>query len=70
MCSQKIHFSNASRELLISEVQGRPSLWNDRHPDYTKKLKKTNKLWDEIGAVVGSSGDYYLFYEINYLING
>ncbi|KAL4104806.1 hypothetical protein QTP88_020082 [Uroleucon formosanum] len=45
----------ASRELLISEVQGRTSLWNDRHPDY-KKTEKTNKLWDEIGAVVGYSG--------------
>lgn len=55
MSSQKVHFTNASRELLISEVQGRPSLWNDRHPDY-KKTEKTNKLWDEIGAVVGYSG--------------
>ena len=55
MSSQKVHFTNASRELLISEVQGRPSLWNDRHPNY-KKTEKTNKLWDEIGAVVGYSG--------------
>lgn len=53
MCSRKVHFS---RELLISEVQGRPSLWDDRHPDY-KKTEKTNKLWDEIGAVVGFSGN-------------
>jgi hypothetical protein len=51
MCSQKVHFTNASRELLILGVQGRPSLWNDRHPDY-KKSKKNNKLWNEIGAVV------------------
>jgi hypothetical protein len=42
MCSQKVHFINASRELFISEVQGRLSLWNDRHPDYKKTEKKTN----------------------------
>lgn len=54
MCS-KNQFTNEQRELLISEVQPRPTLWNDRHPEYKKK-EKTKKMWEEIGKVVGFSG--------------
>lgn len=43
------------RKLLISGVQSRPPLWNDRHTDY-KKTDKTNKMWDEVGKVVGFPG--------------
>ncbi|CAI6355478.1 unnamed protein product [Macrosiphum euphorbiae] len=51
----KVQFTNEQRELLISEVQSRPILWNDRHPEY-KKTDKTNKMWEKIGKVVGFSG--------------
>jgi len=54
MCS-KIQFSNEQREILISEVQLRPPLWNDRHPEY-KKTEKTNKMWEEVGKSVGFPG--------------
>jgi hypothetical protein len=40
MSEQKVQFSNSDREMLISEMQARPPLWNDGHPDY----KKTDKL--------------------------
>lgn len=54
MCS-KNKFINEQRELLISEDQSKPILWNDRHPDY-KKTDITKKMWEEIGKVVGFSG--------------
>lgn len=51
----KVNISNVHREILISEVQSRPSLWNDGHPDY-KKTETTDKLWGEIGLAMGFPG--------------
>ncbi|XP_071057398.1 uncharacterized protein [Onthophagus taurus] len=54
MCS-KAKFSNSCREILISEVQTKPVLWNDQHPDY-KKTEITRKLWGDVGTCIGLSG--------------
>lgn len=47
------------REILISEVQTRPSLWDDTHPQY-KNVEKNKKLWCEIGKLIGIPGMYIL----------
>lgn len=48
-------FTSAQRENLISEVQLRPILWNDRQKDY-KNAEKTKKIWTEVGAICGLTG--------------
>lgn len=50
-------FTSEQREMLISEVQLKPILWNDRHKDY-KNTEKTKKIWDEVGAMCGLTGKY------------
>jgi len=55
----KSNINNAMREILISEVQTRPSLWDDTHPEY-KNVEKNKKLWCEIGKLVGIPGMYIL----------
>jgi len=50
-------FTSEQREMLISEVQLKPILWNDRHKDY-KNTEKTKKIWDEVGAICGLTGKY------------
>ncbi|KAL5245841.1 hypothetical protein ACI65C_013249 [Semiaphis heraclei] len=49
-------FKNSWREILISEVQTRPCLWNDEHPQY-KDSEKNKKIWEEIGKVIDMSGN-------------
>lgn len=39
----KSNIDNAMREILISEVQTRPSLWDDTHPEY-KNVEKKQKI--------------------------
>jgi hypothetical protein len=46
--------------MLIFEVQARQFLWNDGHPRY-KKTDKTEKLWAEIGIIMGFPGKKKLF---------
>jgi hypothetical protein len=58
MSEEKVKFCNSDQETLISEVQARPPLWNDGHSDY----KKTDKLWVEIGIIVGFSGKKKFFW--------
>lgn len=50
--SQKVIFS---REILISEVQTKPTLWNPENPNY-KKTDITSKLWNDVGNAVGLTG--------------
>jgi len=45
-------FNSVQREKLISEVQLKPMLWNDRHQDY-KNTEKTKKLWAKVGVICG-----------------
>jgi hypothetical protein len=66
MSEQKIQFSNSDREILISELQARPPLWNDGHPDY-KKTEKTDKLWAEIGIIMGFLQNKKIFWFPFYL---
>jgi len=40
--SKANNINNAMREILISEVQTRPCLWDDTHPQY-KNIEKTKK---------------------------
>lgn len=53
--SKRNSFQDSTREILISEVQTRPCLWNDTHPHY-KDSEKNKKIWEEIGNVVGLTG--------------
>lgn len=53
MCQYK--FTSAQREKLISEVQLKPVLWNDRQKDYKNK-ENTKKIWVEVGAICGLTG--------------
>lgn len=55
----KTNINNGMREILISEVPTRPSLWDDTHPQY-KNVEKNKKLWYEIGKLIGISGMYIL----------
>jgi len=48
-------FQDSTREILISEVQTRPCLWNDEHPQY-KDSEKNKKIWEEIGKVIEMTG--------------
>jgi hypothetical protein len=63
MSEQKIKISNSDREILVSEIQARSPLWNDGHPD----CKKTDKLWAEIGIIMGFSGEKKIFWFLFYL---
>lgn len=47
--------NDLDRELLISEIQTRPALWNDRHPSH-KNRNYVLKLWEEVAQIVGVSG--------------
>jgi len=47
--------TSAQRENLISEVQLRPVLWNDRLKEY-KNSEKIKKIWAEVGAICGLTG--------------
>jgi hypothetical protein len=66
MSEQKIKCSNSDRQILISEIQARPPLRNDGHPDY-KKTEKTDKLWAETGIIMGFSGEKKIFWFLFYL---
>lgn len=50
-------FTSVQREQLISELQLKPILWNDRHKEY-KNTEKTKKIWAEVGAVCGLTGKF------------
>lgn len=41
--SKANYLSNDMREILISEVQTRPCLWDDTHPQY-KNVEKNKKI--------------------------
>jgi len=43
------------REIIISEVQTRHSLWDDTHPQYTN-VERNKKMWEEIGKSLGKTG--------------
>jgi len=43
------------REIIISEVQTRPSVWDDTHPQY-KNVERNKKMWEEIGKSLGKTG--------------
>ncbi|XP_029348355.1 transcription factor Adf-1-like [Acyrthosiphon pisum] len=47
--------SQNTREILISEVQTKPSLWDDTHPEY-KNCERNKKIWAEIGKIAGLTG--------------
>lgn len=49
-----------NKELLISEIQTRPVLWNDRHPNLKNRVVST-KQWDKVAKIVGISGKNYIF---------
>lgn len=42
-------FTTRMREQIISEVQTKPILWNDRHKDFknTEKTKNCGKKWEK-----------------------
>lgn len=64
--SKKNCTNQNTRELLISEVQTKPSLWDDTHPQY-KNNERNKKIWEEIGNVVGMTGKqirYYYYYNL------
>jgi len=46
---------DSMREIIISEVQTRPSLWDDTHPQY-KNVERNKKMWEEIGKSLGKTG--------------
>jgi hypothetical protein len=54
--------SQNTREILISEVQTKPSLWDVTHPGY-KNCEKNKKIWAEIGKNRWIDW-YYTFYNI------
>lgn len=51
--------SQNTREILISEVQTKPSLWDDTHPGY-KNCEMNKKIWAEIGKIAGLTGIIHL----------
>lgn len=53
--SKKNSFSTQKKEILISEVQLRPVLWDDRQKNY-KNSEMTKKIWNQIGAACGVTG--------------
>jgi len=53
--SHNTQFVESMREIIISEVQTRPSLWDDTHPQY-KNVERNKKMWEEIGKSLGKSG--------------
>jgi len=53
--TKRSSFQDSTREILISEVQTRPCLWNDEHPQY-KDSEKNKKIWEEIGKVIEMTG--------------
>jgi hypothetical protein len=57
--SQHNKFTSEQREILISEVQLKPILWNDYKDTKIIKIpKKQKKIWDEVGAICGLTGKY------------
>jgi len=52
--------SQNTREILISEVQTKPSLWDDTHPGY-KNCERNKKIWAEIGKIAGLTGMLYIY---------
>lgn len=58
------------REIIISEIQTRPSLWDDTHPQY-KNVERNKKMWEEIGKSLGKNRYYWLkqvFYQVSTII--
>lgn len=53
-CSE-VKLTDIQVEVLISEVQARECLWNDKHDSF-KNLPLTRKLWNEVGAGLDISG--------------
>lgn len=53
--NKKISFSIRKKEILISEVQLRPVLWDDRNKNY-KNSEMTKKIWNGVGAACGVTG--------------
>lgn len=53
-CKRKLN--DVETELLISEVQIRPDLWNDCNKNF-KNTAVTRKLWSEVGAQIKITGD-------------
>lgn len=46
---------SCSKEILISEVQSRPILWQDTNKHFKNK-SVTDKLWAEVGLACGVEG--------------
>lgn len=57
--------SQNTREILIFEVQTKPSLWDDTHPGY-KNCENNKKIWAEIGKIAGLTGiiHFIIYYNI------
>jgi len=53
--NKNISFSTRQKEILISEVQLRPVLWDDRNKNY-KNTEMTKKIWNQVGAACGVTG--------------
>lgn len=47
-------------ELLIEKVKQCPVIYDLSHPDY-KNVKGKNKIWDEIGKELETSGKFSCF---------
>lgn len=59
--AEKRKLTDLECEALISEVQSRPCLWNDRHNDF-KNSVVTKKLWEEVGKAINLSGKINLLF--------
>lgn len=55
----KCTISKEDREILISEVQTRPAIWNDADPNH-KNVDYLDKKWREIAQVVGKVNNYII----------
>ncbi|XP_011190893.1 uncharacterized protein LOC105217540 [Zeugodacus cucurbitae] len=53
---QTIKMAKINIELLISCVQSRPLLWQDRLPNFKNK-NITDMLWSEVGKICGCAGE-------------
>lgn len=51
----KYAISREHREVLISEVQTRPAIWNDADPNH-KNADFIDKKWREIAKVLNKEG--------------
>ncbi|XP_069688245.1 uncharacterized protein [Periplaneta americana] len=54
--ADKRKLTDYQTEILISEVQARPSLWNDNDKNF-KNIAVTRREWSEVGSQVNVSGD-------------